>query len=289
MRIDAHQHFWDLSLPGYDWPTPDLGAIYRTFRPIDLQPLLAANHIDGTVLIQTRASVIENLYLTDLAQRYDFVKGVVGWMDLAERDAPIRIAKWATQPKFKGVRPMLQSMSDDTWILQPKLEPAIRAMIKHNLAFDALILPRHIPHILTLARHYPQLRVVVDHAAKPQIRDGQFQPWADLIAGLADLPNVHCKLSGLATEAAPDWHTETLQPYVKHLLSTFGPSRLIWGSDWPVLRLAGDYASWCSTTDELLAHLTPSEQAAILGENAIAFYRLDIPAMTQTERQHTAP
>ncbi|GGP20115.1 amidohydrolase family protein [Silvimonas iriomotensis] len=274
MRIDAHQHFWDLSLAGYDWPTPELTAIYRSFRPLDLQPLLAANGIDGTVLVQTRPSVVENFYLTDLAARHPFILGVVGWLDLAARDAPIRIAKWAEQDKFKGVRPMLQGLDDDRWILQSGLEPAIRALMAHGLSFDALVLPRHLPHLAVFAQRYPELPIVIDHAAKPDIAAQILEPWREDIAALAALPNVHCKFSGLVTEAATDWHTDHLRPYCEHLLSMFGPQRLIWGSDWPVLRLAGDYARWCSTTDELLAPLDPTQRAAILGDNAVAFYRL---------------
>ncbi|MBB5189799.1 L-fuconolactonase [Silvimonas terrae] len=274
MRIDAHQHFWDLSLAGYDWPTPDLTAIYRSFRPLDLQPLLAANGIAGTVLVQTRPSIVENFYLTDLAARFPFILGVVGWVDLAEREAAIRIAKWAEQDKFKGVRPMLQALDDERWILQPKLEPAIRALIDHGLSFDALVLPRHLPHLAVFAQRYPELPIVIDHAAKPYIARQIIAPWGEDIAALAALPNVHGKFSGLVTEAATDWQIDHLRPYSEHLLSHFGPQRLIWGSDWPVLRLAGDYAGWCNTTDELLATLTPAERAAILGDNAVAFYRL---------------
>jgi L-fuconolactonase len=173
---------------------------------------------------------------------------------------------------------MLQDLADDDWIADPATAAAARAMARHGLVFDALVLPRHLPALLTFAARHPQLPVVVDHAAKPPIAQGQTQPWRDDLARLGALPHVHCKISGLLTEAGERTRLEDLLPYVQALWSEFGPSRLLWGSDWPVLRLAGDYAGWLALTTALLAAVMPpasaEQAAAILGDNAVALYRL---------------
>ncbi|HWU81630.1 MAG TPA: amidohydrolase family protein, partial [Caulobacter sp.] len=190
--------------------------------------------------------------------------------DLAAPDAPARIEALARNPRLKGLRPMLQDLPGD-WILDPALEPAIAAMIAADLAFDALIRPRHLPYILTLVRRWPALRLVVDHGAKPAIGEGRLDPWREQIAALAEQPDVHCKLSGLLTEAGDMPSAEAVAPYAAHLLDVFGPDRLMWGSDWPVLNLAGDYAAWralCATWVPLDDH------AQVFGETARRFYRL---------------
>jgi len=186
------------------------------------------------------------------------------------------IAELARDPKFKGVRPMLQDLPDDNWIANPALKPAVDALIAHDLAFDALIFTRHVDALETFIQRFPQLRVVIDHGAKPPIRDGSagWHAWAEGITRLAQFPHVHCKLSGLATEAAQGWTEATLRPYVDHLLGAFGPKRLMWGSDWPVLNLNGDYLLWHSIATELLASLSDAERDAVFGANAAAFYRL---------------
>ena len=275
-RIDAHQHFWNPDRGDYGWLTPDLTLLYRTFGPADLAPLRAAERIDKTVLVQAAPSVDETRYLLDLARNDASIAGVVGWVPLLDDDAPALIAELAREPKFKGVRPMLQDLSDDNWIANPALAPAIEAVIAHDLAFDALIFARHVDALETFIQRFPRLRIVVDHGAKPAIRDGAagWQPWADGIERLARFPQVHCKLSGLATEAAPGWNEATLRPYVDHLLARFGPSRLMWGSDWPVLNLNGDYATWHAVANALLASLSQTQCDAVFGGNAAAFYRL---------------
>jgi L-fuconolactonase len=191
--------------------------------------------------------------------------------------APELIAGLAREPKFKGVRPMLQDLEDDRWIANPGLEPAIQALIENDLAFDALIFTRHVAPLKVFVQRFPALRIVVDHGAKPAVRDGAagWGAWADGIEQLAALPQgLLCKLSGLATESAPGWTAQTLEPYVDHLLEHFGPQRLIWGSDWPVLNLNGDYARWHDTAKILLDGLNEADKDAIFGANARAFYRL---------------
>ena len=276
MRIDAHQHYWNPLRDDYGWLTPHLGELYRPFGPADLAPLRERAAIECTVVVQAAPTVDETRYLLDLARSEASIAGVVGWVPLSDANAPELIAELARDPKFKGVRPMLQDLPDDNWIAEPALAPAIEALIAHDLAFDALIFVRHVDALFAFATRFPALRVVVDHAAKPPIRDGQagWQPWADAVARLAALPNVHCKLSGLATEAAPGWTEATLLPYVAHLIDRFGAARVMWGSDWPVLNLNGEYLLWHACANALVGGLADSERDAIFGANAAAFYRL---------------
>jgi L-fuconolactonase len=276
MAIDAHQHYWDPARGDYEWLTPELTVLYRPFGPADLQPLREQAGIERTVVVQAAPTLDETRYLLDIARHEPSIAGVVGWVPLLLPNAPELIETLAREPKFKGVRPMLQDIPDDGWIANPDLAPAIDALIAHDLAFDALIYARHVEYVEIFAQRFPALRIVVDHGAKPQIRYGQagYQVWADAIRRLAALPQVHCKLSGLATEAAPGWTEDTLRPYVEHLLNAFGPARLMWGSDWPVLELNGDYLLWHSVATTLLASLSDAERDAVFGENAATFYRL---------------
>ncbi|MDE1181989.1 amidohydrolase family protein [Paraburkholderia sp.] len=276
MQIDAHQHYWDPARGDYGWLTPELRPLYRTFGPADLEPLRTRAGVERTVLVQAAPTVDETRYLLTLAQRDASIAGVVGWVPLLSDDAPALIASLARDPKFKGVRPMLQDLPDDDWIANPALQPAILALIEHDLAFDALVTTRHLAALDAFAARYPSLPIVIDHGAKPAIRDGAaaMQTWESGIARLARRPNVYCKLSGLATEAPEGWTETTLRPYVEHLLNAFGPSRMMWGSDWPVLDLNGDYLLWHSVASTLLAALTDAERDAIFGLNAMAFYRL---------------
>lgn len=274
MRIDAHQHFWQLATRGDSWPPPSLAAIYRDFVPEDLAPLLAEHGIAGTVLVQSMPLEADTGWLLALAAHSDVILGVVGWTDLLAQDAPARIAHLAEQEKLKGLRPMLQDLDDDAWITDARLAPALDAMVAHGLRFDALVLPRHLPALLQMARAYPALPIVIDHAAKPPILDAAFGNWREDLAQLAALPNVHCKLSGLVTEAKPDWQVEDLRPYVQHVLAVFGAQRVIWGSDWPVVDLAGGYGAWLAASETLLAHLDQQDKNDIFGLNARRFYSL---------------
>uniref|UniRef100_UPI001576EFCA amidohydrolase family protein n=1 Tax=uncultured Caballeronia sp. TaxID=1827198 RepID=UPI001576EFCA len=245
--------------------------------PDDLKPLREAENVSRTVVVQAAQTVDETRYLLDLARNDSSIAGVVGWVPLDAPNAADLIDELAREPKFKAVRPMLQDLPDDRWIENPALAPAIHALIKNNLAFDALIFPRHVASLKIFAKRFPDLRIVIDHGAKPQIKDGDagWQIWADGIAELAALPQgLRCKLSGLATEAAPGWTTAILKPYVDHLLKQFGPDRLMWGSDWPVLNLNGDYAQWHDAARQLTSHLNASQQQALFGVTAKTFYRL---------------
>jgi L-fuconolactonase len=272
MRIDAHQHLWQTARGDYGWLTPASGTLWRDYMPTDLAPLLARHSIDRTILVQAAPTEAETLFLLDVAARTNFVAGVVGWTDFAAKDAADAIARLAADPLLVGLRPMVQNIADPDWIAMPSLAPGFKAMVAHDLVFDALVLPQHLKPLLSMLDRHPDLAVIVDHAAKPQIKARSFDPWRADIAAVASRPNTACKLSGLVTEAGPDWTIDDLKPVFDHLLAIFGPSRLIWGSDWPVLTLAASYDCWFETAMALCASLTETERADIFGNNAARLY-----------------
>lgn len=274
MKIDAHQHFWSLARGDYGWLTPELTAIYRDFLPEDLSPLLEKAGIEGTVLVQAAPTVAETDFMLSLADANSTIKGVVGWVDFEASDAAAQITARATNPALVGLRPMIQDIADPDWMLQDGLTRAFEALIAQDLTFDALTLPQHLQNLHRLLARHPDMRVVIDHASKPFIRDGLIDGWADDMTALARDTSAYCKLSGMVTEAASDWNTDALRPYVEHLLGTFGPDRLIWGSDWPVCTLASTYERWIETTSELLDGLSETEHQAIWGGNAARAYNL---------------
>jgi L-fuconolactonase len=285
-RIDAHQHFWRLADRQGQWPPAQLHAIYRDFLPSDLAPLREAAGIDGTVLVQSLPSEDDTRWMLSLADQQAFIRGVVGWVDMKSADAPARIAALASHPRLKGLRPMLQDLADDDWIADPAVNEAARAMVRHGLVFDALVLPRHLPALHSFALRHPALRIVIDHGAKPPIASGEIEPWCSQMARLAALPHVACKLSGLLTEAGPRRSADALRPYVQALWELFGPRRLLWGSDWPVLRLAGDYEAWLATSHTLLDAMDPpptdADRADLFGGNAMRLYGLDVASPSTT-------
>jgi len=197
------------------------------------------------------------------------VLGVVGWVDLTLGNAAGRIERLAREPRLRGLRPMLQDIADPDWILQPAATPPLAAMAAAGLTFDALIKPEHLPRIRTLARRHPDLTIVIDHGAKPDIAADRFEPWATEIARIAAETGAYCKLSGLLTETGD--HPDRVPRYIAHLLASFGPDRLVWGSDWPVLELAGTYARWHAMA---LAAIPPDDRDRVFGENARRAYRL---------------
>jgi L-fuconolactonase len=275
MRIDAHQHFWRRDRGDYDWLTPALAPLWQDFLPDDLAPLLARHGIAGSVLVQAAPTAAETDYMLSLARTHSVIRGVVGWTDLAAADAPARIAALAAHPRLVGLRPMLQDLPDDDAILDPAVQPALAAMATHGLALDALIRPRHLPRLLTLRDRHPDLKIVIDHAAKPDIAGGNLAGWACDLSSVAADGRTHCKLSGLVTEAAADWRVDDLKPVADTMLAAFGPDRVMWGSDWPVLNLAGHYDQWVAATDDLLAGLDVAGRAAVLGGTAARFYGLE--------------
>ncbi len=268
-QVDAHHHVWTIARGDYGWMSPEL-PIARDYALDDLRPLLG--EIDATVLVQAADTEAETEFMLEVARgSAGLVRGVVGWTDLSAPRAPARIAELAAEPLLKGLRPMLQDIDDTEWILRPAVQPGLAAMARHGLRFDALLKPRHLPIIGEIAQRHPELAVVIDHAAKPDIANDAFQPWARHMQRLARDTPWCCKLSGLVTEARADWQIDDLRPYVDHLLASFGPDRLMWGSDWPVVTLASNYRRWRETAQALV--LAPMHDA-IFGGTATRFYGL---------------
>jgi L-fuconolactonase len=270
-RIDAHQHFWRRDRGDYTWLTPDLQPIYRDYLPADLAPRLARARIAKTVLVQAAATVAETRFMIQLAAEAPFVAGVVGWADFEAADAPDIIAELARDGILVGLRPMIQDIPDTEWMLRESLEPAFEAMIDHGLVFDALVKPPHLPALLELAGRYPELTMVLDHGAKPPIASGDVSAWKRDVAELARSTTMVCKLSGLVTEAGSS-SPAMLEECVNHLLACFGPSRLMWGSDWPVCELVCSYEDWHATSHQLLRHLDDAERSLIFSGTARAIY-----------------
>jgi L-fuconolactonase len=272
MRIDAHHHLWSLARGDYGWLTPELAPIYRDFRLSDLAPHLAAAAIEGTILVQAAPTEAETMFLLDIAENEDVVRGVVGWTDFDAADGVARVEALAARNLLVGLRPMVQDIADDDWLLSPALAPLMAAMARAGLVFDALVLPRHLPRLSRVVGRHPDLQFVLDHCAKPRLATGEIATWQRDIAVLAEHPNIVCKLSGVVTEAAPDWQISDLRQAVDHVVTCFGPRRLLWGSDWPVVNLAGGYAKWLAAAETLLADLSANEKVDIFGGNAARVY-----------------
>ena len=276
MLIDAHFHSWQLARADYGWLTPALAPIYRDVNVPDWQAQAQAVGVTGGILVQAAPTEPETWHLLALADQHPSVLGVVGWVDWLAPDAAQRIQALARHPKLRGLRPMLQDIPDPDWILQPALQPLLALMAELELVFDALVKPVHLPRLLTLAERHPRLSIVIDHAAKPDIAAGTWQPWADDMQRLAEQTNAVCKLSGMVTEAGPNAAPQVCRRWADHVLHCFGPSRVLWGSDWPVLELAGSYAGWWQACQQFTAHLTEAERAAVFGGNALRVYRLGV-------------
>jgi L-fuconolactonase len=272
MRIDAHHHLWTLARGDYGWLTPALVPIYRDFDLPDLAPLVSASGIEATILVQAAPAEAETLFLLDIAERAELVRGVVGWTDFDASDALARIEALAANDLLVGLRPMVQDIADDDWLLRPALAPLLTTMTRHGLVFDALVLPRHLPRLLQVIDRHGDLQFVLDHCAKPHLATGDIAEWKRHIAEIARRPNMVCKLSGLVTEAKANWQIADLRPAVDHVLACFGPQRLLWGSDWPVVDLAGGYAKWFAAAETLLADLSSADKVDVFGGNAGRIY-----------------
>lgn len=269
--IDAHQHFWRLERGDYGWLTPELVPIYRDFLPPQLAPQLKAAGIHSTVLVQAAPTVAETRYLLGLAHENAFIAGVVGWVDFEAADVTDTIDTLAADDKLLGLRPMIQDIPDTEWMLEERLAPAFESMIDHGLVFDALVLPRHLPALRELIARYPDLPMVLDHGAKPPLRSGDLGEWKRGIETLARESTTVCKLSGLVTEAGSAG-TGALREAFDHLLASFGPKRLMWGSDWPVCELVCSYDEWRTISDELLAGSSPQDRELINSQVAQETY-----------------
>ena len=284
MRVDSHHHFWTLARGDYGWLSPDLGPLYRDYTPAELRPLLHAAGVDRTVAVQAAPTVAETRHLLRIARTDERVAAVVGWVDMDRPTTALAaLRRLARDPRFRGVRPMIQDIDDAAWMLGPGPAAVFEALIDGGLRFDALVRSEHLPALRALLCRYPELQAVVDHGAKPDIARRCWQPWADRIAAIGAETRAHCKLSGLLTEAREGDGLTRLAPYLDHLYHCFGPDRLMWGSDWPVLNGAAafrnpppehPYDHWHGMMLRWLRDKTDAERAAIEGDNAARFYGL---------------
>jgi L-fuconolactonase len=273
--IDAHQHFWQLSLPfDYGWlETPRHEPIHRDFLPEHLEPHLRALGIRRAIFVQTQHNLEENRWAFGLADRYPFIAGIVGWIDLASDPCEEQLLELKRRPKFAGVRHVTQDEPDDDFIVGPNILRGLKVLEKHGVPFDLLFYVKHLRHVPALARRLPALRMVIDHLAKPHIRQRRSDDWLPDFRAAAGFPNVYCKLSGMITEA--DWRSWTagdLKPYVQAALEHFGPERCMFGSDWPVCELAGSYEQVYHALVEALGPISEPERAAIFGGTASRYY-----------------
>ncbi|MCP9235854.1 amidohydrolase [Lewinella sp. JB7] len=272
MTIDAHQHFWHYDPVKDAWIDETMTAIRRDFLPADLEPVLAANGIEGCIAVQASQSLAETEFLLDLADRHDFIRGVVGWVDLRAPEVSDQLARFADHPKFVGVRHVVQAEAEG-FMLDPHFQRGIAALREFNLTYDILILQHQLGEAGELARTFPDQPFVLDHLAKPQVSHGLDPDWATGIARLAECPNVHGKLSGLVTETTDwEWTVDDFRPFIDHALDVFGPDRLLFGSDWPVCRLAANYGQVRKIVETAVAELPEAERLAIMGSNARRFY-----------------
>lgn len=274
MTIDAHQHFWHYDPVRDSWITDEMAVIQRDFLPADLEPVLAENGIDGCVAVQASQSEEETLFLVNMAQNYDIVKGVVGWVDLQSSTLSERLQSFSDYPQIKGFRHVAQAEPDD-FLSRPAVVESIRQLAAFDLTYDILIYPSQLRATLHLVRSVPEVNFVIDHLAKPYIKKQEISRWSNFMAEIAKHPNVSCKLSGMVTEA--DWHgwsKKDFFPYLDVAFEHFGPGRLLFGSDWPVCLVAANYTQVKTLVEEYLIPWGDEVRASVMGNNAMKFYRL---------------
>lgn len=281
MRLDAHQHFWRYSRAEYEWIDESMGALQRDFLPRDLKPLLDQSGLDGSIAVQARQSLEETRWLLQLASQNDFIRGVVGWVDLCSLEAAEQLRAFADNKKLVGIRHVVQGEPDDRFMLRPEFRRGIAQLAEYGLTYDLLLFPRHLPVAVELVREFPEQTFVLDHIAKPAIADGlaepqfqsRFESWARDMRELAKFANVSCKLSGMVTEARwKKWTQEDFLPYLDVVFEAFGPSQLMVGSDWPVCTVSADYAQTMEIVFRFIEKLKASEQDEIIGGNCTRVY-----------------
>jgi L-fuconolactonase len=275
-KIDAHQHFWQYDPAEHAWMTDEMAVLRRDFMPEDLKPLLQVLDFDGCVTVQVRQTIDETRWMLELADRHDFIRGVVGWVDLRSPDVASHLDHLAAHPKLVGVRHIVQDEPDDRYMLRDDFRRGIAKLAAFGLTYDVLVYPRQLPAAIKLVEGFPNQPFVLDHIAKPPIREGTLAPWESDLRRLATLPNVFCKLSGMVTEARWNaWRPEDFQRYLDIVFEAFGPDRLMIGSDWPVCTLAAEYAAAMNIVLDYVRQASPAAQAGILGENCARFYGLE--------------
>ncbi len=276
MNIDAHQHFWQYAPEEYLWITPDLDVLQKDYLPPDLEPLLEGQGLDGSVAVQARQSLIETEWLLALADAHPVIKGVVGWVDLCSADCAEQLERFGSHDRFCGVRHVLQDEEDDEYMLREDFLRGVGLLRQLELTYDLLIRPNHLSAAESFVRQLEGHRIVIDHIAKPYIRDREIAPWEDGIRRLAAFDHVYCKVSGMVTEADPDdLRSERFRPYLDVVFDAFGPERLMFGSDWPVCLLAAPYEKVVAVVADYVGALSETERAHVWGRTASSFYALE--------------
>lgn len=275
MTIDSHQHFWNYEPIKHEWIDESMAVIRKDFTPSDLKLVYDQNNIDGCVAVQADQTLEETDFLLDLASSNDFIKGVVGWADLRSENIENTLVSYQDQDKLKGFRHVVQGEADHNFLLRPNFTRGISLLEKYNYTYDILIFPHQLGATLEFVKQFPNQKFVIDHIAKPYIKDGFFDGWAAMIKEVSNYENVSCKLSGMITEADFNtWTEQQIHPYMEVVLNSFGAERTMYGSDWPVCLVAGNYTRVKNLTTEFIAKLSTTEQKAIMGDNAIQFYNL---------------
>lgn len=274
MRIDSHQHFWSYDERGYPW-IPKGSALQRDWLPQDLEPLLKEHALDGSIAVQARQSIQESRWLLELADRNPAIKGVVGWVDLRSESVEKELRELKRHPRLVGVRHVAQDEPDDQFLMRPEFLRGIGVLKSFDLVYEILIYPRQLPAAIGLVKKFPEQKFVLDHMAKPEIREARMSPWREQVAELSKQPHVTCKISGLVTEASHrTWKPADFIPYLDAIFELFGAGRLIYGSDWPVCLLAASYADVFGLVDRYTKELSKEARTQFFGENAARIYRL---------------
>lgn len=274
--VDSHQHFWQVGKFDYPWMSSDVEVLYRDYLPATLKPIIARNGVARTVLVQASNSLAETHWLLDLAARNQFIGGVVGWVDLMNPEVDRTLVELTGNHWFKGVRHLVESESNDDWLVQSSVLKGLQTLAAHHVPYDMLVQTHHLRRVRAVAERCPELSIVIDHMAKPPIESGAISEWAKELKSVAAFPDVCCKLSGLVTEANhSSWKVADLRPFVDCALELFGPDRLLFGSDYPVCLLASSYERVLGSFQELLKELNDEQHERIFSNNAREFYRLD--------------
>lgn len=275
MIIDSHQHFWKYERKKHSWIDDDMKVIRKDFLPSDLQKVYAKNSIDGCVAVQADQTLAETDFLIDLASKNDFIKGIVGWVDLRGKDIEEVLEKYSKNNVVKGFRHVVQGEADHNFLLRPNILRGISALEKHNFTYDILVFPHQLGAVFEFVKRFPNQKFVIDHMAKPYIKDGFFDGWAILMQEIAKHKNVFCKVSGMITETDyKNWTSEEINPYLDLVFNAFGADRILFGSDWPVCLVAGNYSQVKEIVTNYIADFSDDEKAKIMGDNAIQFYNL---------------
>ena len=275
MVIDSHQHFWKYNPLKHSWIDDDMSVIRKDFLPSDLAKVYIENGISGCIAVQADQTLEETDFLIDLASKYDFIKGIVGWVDLRSENIEKVLEKYSKQNIVKGFRHVVQAESDHNFLLRPSFLRGISSLEKYNFTYDILVFPHQLGAVLEFVKQFPKQKFVIDHIAKPYIKDGFYEGWASQMTSISKQENVYCKMSGMITEADYNtWTSEQLNPYMDLILKDFGPDRIMFGSDWPVCLVAGNYKQVKEIVTNFILKLSDSEQRGIMGNNAINFYNI---------------